>query len=51
MGKDRRRQIYVGFVVDIDIKILGVPPLGARHAFLRPSKYTTKEKAVVYAIV
>jgi hypothetical protein len=29
MGKDRRRQIYVGFVADIDIKILGVvPPLG-----------------------
>jgi hypothetical protein len=26
MGKDQRRQIYVGFVVDIDIKILGVPP-------------------------
>jgi hypothetical protein len=27
MGKDRRQQIYVGFVADIDIKILGVPPL------------------------
>jgi hypothetical protein len=24
MGKDQRRQIYVGFVADIDIKILGV---------------------------
>jgi hypothetical protein len=23
MGKDRRQKIYVGFVVDIDIKILG----------------------------
>jgi hypothetical protein len=28
-------KIYVGFVADIDIKILGVPPLGARHAFPR----------------
>jgi hypothetical protein len=26
MGKDQRQQIYVGFVVDIDIKILRVPP-------------------------
>jgi hypothetical protein len=26
MGKDRRQQIYVGFVADIDIKILAVPP-------------------------
>jgi hypothetical protein len=26
MGKDQRQQIYVGFVADIDIKILGVPP-------------------------
>jgi hypothetical protein len=26
MGKDRRWQIYVGFVADIDTKILGVPP-------------------------
>jgi hypothetical protein len=25
-GKDRRRQIYVGFVADIDIKILEVAP-------------------------
>jgi hypothetical protein len=29
-------KIYVGFVADIDIKILGVPPLGGPgHAFLR----------------
>jgi hypothetical protein len=28
MGKDQRQQIYVGFVVDIDIKILGMPPRG-----------------------
>jgi hypothetical protein len=35
MGKDRRRQIYVGFVADIDIKILGVPPpLGPSMPFL-----------------
>jgi hypothetical protein len=26
MGKDPRWQIYVEFVADIDIKILGVPP-------------------------
>jgi hypothetical protein len=35
MGKDRRQQIYVGFVADIDIKILGVAPPGAGHAFPR----------------
>jgi hypothetical protein len=35
MGKDWRQQIYVGFVADIDIKILGVPPQGAGHAFPR----------------
>jgi hypothetical protein len=35
MGKDQRWQIYVGFVADIDIKILGVPPpLGAGMLFL-----------------
>jgi hypothetical protein len=35
MGKDRRWQIYVGFVADIDIKILGVPPpLGLGMPFL-----------------
>jgi hypothetical protein len=34
MGKDRKRQIYVGFVADIDIKILGVPPLGPGMPFL-----------------
>jgi hypothetical protein len=28
-------KIYVGFVADIDIKILGVPSPGAGHAFLR----------------
>jgi hypothetical protein len=32
MGKDQRPQIYVGFVADIDIKILGVAPPGAGHA-------------------
>jgi hypothetical protein len=26
-------RIYVGFVAGIDIKILGVPPLGAGYAF------------------
>ncbi len=35
MGKDRKWQIYVGFVADIDIKILGVPLLAAGHAFPR----------------
>jgi hypothetical protein len=35
MEKDWRWQIYVGFVADIDIKILGVPPLEAGHAFFR----------------
>jgi hypothetical protein len=35
MGKDWRWQIYVGFVADIDIKILGVPLPGAGHAFPR----------------
>jgi hypothetical protein len=34
MGKDWRWQLYVGFVVDIDIKILGVPPLGPGMPFL-----------------
>jgi hypothetical protein len=34
MGKDQRWQIYVGFVVDIDIKILGVHP-PPKHAFPR----------------
>ncbi len=28
MGKDRRQQIYVGFVAHSDIKILRVPPRG-----------------------
>jgi hypothetical protein len=26
MGKDQRQQIYVEFVADVDIKIVGVPP-------------------------
>jgi hypothetical protein len=34
MRKDQRQQIYVGFVADIDIKILGVPPLGLGMPFL-----------------
>jgi hypothetical protein len=34
MGKDQRLQIYVGFVANIDIKILGGAPLTG-HAFLR----------------
>jgi hypothetical protein len=34
MGRDWRLQIYVGFVADIDIKIVGMPPQ-ARHAFRR----------------
>jgi hypothetical protein len=34
MGKDQRQQIYVGFVADIDIKILGVPPPGPGMPFL-----------------
>jgi hypothetical protein len=34
MGKDHRQQIYVGFVADIDIKILGVAPPRVGHAFL-----------------
>jgi hypothetical protein len=36
MVKDWKRQIYVGFVANIDIKILGVPPPPqAGHAFPR----------------
>jgi hypothetical protein len=34
MGKDWRRQIYVGFVAYIDIKILRVSPLGPGMPFL-----------------
>jgi hypothetical protein len=34
MRNDCRRQIYVGFVADIDIKILGVAPLGPGMPFL-----------------
>ncbi len=33
MGKDRRQQIYVGFVADIDMEILGVPPFGPSMPF------------------
>jgi hypothetical protein len=33
-GKDRRQQIYAGFVADIDIKILGCLPLGPGMLFL-----------------
>jgi hypothetical protein len=33
MGKDRRWQIYVGFVADVDIK-WGAPPLGPSMPFL-----------------
>jgi hypothetical protein len=33
MGKDWRQQIYVGFVADIEIKILGAP-LGPGMPFL-----------------
>ncbi len=42
MGKDQRRQIYVGFVIDIEIKILGWPPLGLGVPFL-DSDTCTKE--------
>jgi hypothetical protein len=34
MGKDQRQQIYVEFVADIDMKILGVPPLRPGMPFL-----------------
>jgi hypothetical protein len=34
MGKDQSKQIYVGFVADIDIKILGVPTQGLGMPFL-----------------
>jgi len=27
------QRIYVGFVANIDIKILGMPPMGVGHAF------------------
>jgi hypothetical protein len=46
MGKDQRRQIYVGFVADIDIKILGVPPLGPGMPFLDSD--TCAEGGVIY---
>jgi hypothetical protein len=34
MGKGQRQQIYVGFVADINIKILRCPPLGPGMPFL-----------------
>jgi len=37
---------YVGFVADIDIKILGVAPPGAGHAF--PNSDTCVEGKVIY---
>jgi hypothetical protein len=49
MGKDRRWQIYVGFVADIDIKILGVPPLGSGMPFLDSDTYA--EGAMLLGIV
>jgi hypothetical protein len=33
-------RIYVGFVVDIDIKILRVPPLGLGMPFLNNDTFT-----------
>jgi hypothetical protein len=47
MGKDRRRQIYVEFVADIDIKILGAPPPGAGHASLS-QQHMRREGGVIY---
>jgi hypothetical protein len=43
MGKDQRQQIYVAFVADIDIKILGVPPPRAGHAFPRQQHVCRRE--------
>jgi hypothetical protein len=42
-------RIYVGFVADIDIKILGVapPPTGAGHAFPR-QQHMCREGEVIY---
>jgi hypothetical protein len=46
MGKDRRWQIYVGFVADIDIKILRAP-LGPSMPFL-DSDTCAKGEGVIY---
>jgi hypothetical protein len=46
MGKDQRQQIYIGFVADIDIKILGVLPLGPGMPFLHTD--TCAEGEVIY---
>jgi hypothetical protein len=45
MEKDWRWQIYVGFVVDIDIKILGVLPLGPDMPFLNNDTFA---EGVIY---
>jgi hypothetical protein len=47
MGIDQRQQIYVGFVADIDIKILGCPPLGPGMPFL-DSDTCTEGGGVIY---
>jgi hypothetical protein len=47
MGKDRRQQIYVGFVADIDIKILGVPP-PSDVPFLDNDKDTCEEGGYLF---
>ncbi len=44
------QQIYVGFVADIDIKILGVgppPPPGARHGFPR-QRHMRREEVIFF---
>jgi hypothetical protein len=46
MGKDRGRQIYVEFVADIDIKILGMLPPGTGHAF--PRQWHMCRKGVLF---
>jgi hypothetical protein len=50
MGKDRRQQIYVEFVADIDIKILGVPPhpSGFGMPFLDSDTYAEGGGGVIY---
>jgi hypothetical protein len=47
MGRDRRQQICVGFVADIDIKILGVPPLGGRACLSKTATHAQRG-AVIY---
>ncbi len=46
MGKDQRQQIYVGFVADIDIKILGVPRPASSMPFLNSN--TCTKGGVIY---